>query len=191
MGEVMKCSVFIATSVDGFIARKDGAIDWLESAGNPQADMGDNADMGMTNYMASVDCMIMGRKCMEKIASFNLSPEQWPYGETPITVLSNTLTEPPRNLQGKVEMYSGDLEELVDKLERQGYHHAYIDGGTTIQNFINLALINEVTITRAPVLLGTGISLFGKTAQDIRLEEATATAFSNNFVQVTYRVSYQ
>ena len=187
----MKCSVFIATSVDGFIAKKDGSVDWLHSAGNPEADMGEQADMGFADFMASVDCMVMGRKCMEVISSMNLTPEQWPYGDTRIIVLSNTLKEAPDNMKDKVEMYSGDLNELVAKLEREGFKHGYIDGGTTIQAFINLGLIDEMTITRAPILLGEGLPLFGKTAKDIKLEQTQATAFPNDFIQEKFVVNYQ
>ena len=186
----MKCSVFIATSVDGFIAKNDGNVDWLHSAGNLEADMAGHADMGMTEYMASVDCMIMGRKCMEMISSMNLTTEQWPYGDTRIIVLSNTLKYAPDNIKDKVELYSGDLNALVSKLETEGHQHVYIDGGTTIQAFINLKLINEMTITRAPVLLGEGIALFGKTFKDIKLEQAQSIAYPNDFVQEKYTVNY-
>jgi dihydrofolate reductase len=187
----MKCSVFIATSADGFIAKPNGSVDWLHTAGNQEADMGDHADMGLTKYISSVDCMIMGRKCMDTISSMNLTPDQWFYGDMKIIVLSNTLKEAPENLKGKVEMYSGDLNELISNLENEGLKHAYIDGGTTIQAFINLQLINELTITRTPVLLGQGISLFGKTSKDIKLEQAEAIAFPNDFVQLKYKVNYQ
>ena len=186
----MKCSVFIATSVDGFIATKDGSVDWLETAGKAEVDMGDQADMGMSNYMASVDCMIMGRKTMDAIASFNLTPEQWPYGDTRIIVLSNTVKEAPGNLKGKVEMYSGDIPVLLAQLENEGFKHAYIDGGATIQSFLNLERINEMTITRAPILLGEGKPLFGKTNKRIKLEDARATAYPNDFIQVQYKVNY-
>lgn len=185
----MKCSVYIATSVDGFIAKPDGNVDWLHTAGNLEADMG-NEDMGFKSFMDSVDCMIMGRKCMEMISHMNLTPEQWFYGDMRIVVLSNTIKEAPDNLKGKVEMYSGDLNNLITSLDKEGYKHAYIDGGTTIQSFINLQLINEITITRIPVLLGEGIPLFGKTFKDIQLEKAEATAFANDFVQVKYSVNY-
>lgn len=187
----MKCSVYIATSVDGFIAKKDGSVDWLHSAGNPEAEMGDQADMGFADFIASVDCMVMGRKCMEMISSMNLTPEQWPYGDTRIIVLSNTLKEAPDNVKGKVEMYSGDLNDLIAKLGNDGFMHAYIDGGTTIQAFINLGLINEMTITRAPVLLGEGVPLFGKINRDIKLEQTQAIAFANDFIQEKFVVNYQ
>ena len=186
----MKCSVFIATSVDGFIAKKDGGVDWLHTAGNTQVDMGAQADMGFNDYISSVDCMIMGRKCMDVVSNMNLTPEQWPYGKLRIIVLSNSLKEAPTNMKGKVELYSGDLNVLVSQLESDGFKHAYIDGGTTIQGFLKLKLINEITMTKVPVLLGEGISLFGKADQDINLTEAKAIAFPNDFVQLNYKVSY-
>ncbi|WP_305419086.1 dihydrofolate reductase family protein [Photobacterium leiognathi] len=187
----MKCSVYIATSVDGFIARKNGNVDWLDAAQDPNIDMGDHADMGFADFMASVDCLIMGRKCMEMISSMNLTPEQWPYGDTRVIVLSNTIKQAPENVREHVEMYSGDIQELVTKLEREGHQHAYIDGGTTIQTFINRQLIDEISITYAPVLLGEGIPLFGRLLKDIKLEQAQSTAFANNFIQVKYSVNYQ
>jgi dihydrofolate reductase len=186
----MKCSVFIATSADGYIATEDGGVEWLESAGKNDVDMGEQSDMGFGSYIADVDCMIMGRKCMEKISSFNLTPEQWPYGDRRIIVLSNTVTVPPANLKDKVEMYSGDIPTLIDQLESEGFKHAYIDGGTTITSFINLKLINEMIITRAPVLLGEGRPLFGKTNKQINLENAQAKAYPNAFIQVQYTVNY-
>lgn len=186
----MKCSVYIATSVDGFIATKDGGVDWLHTAGNGKVITGDNADMGLNDYLSSVDCMIMGRKCMDMISSMNLTPEQWFYGDLKIIVLSNTVKEAPENLKGKVEMYSGDLLTLTSKLENEGHKHAYIDGGTTIQAFMNLKLINEITITKAPIILGEGIPLFGKTSKDIKLEEAQAVAYPNDFIQLKYKVNY-
>ena len=186
----MKCSVYIATSVDGFIAKKDGSVDWLHTAGNLDAQMGDE-DMGFNAFMDSVDCMIMGRKCMQTIANMNLTAEQWPYGDTRIIVLSNTLTDAPKNMQNKAEMYSGDLNALLAQLQRDGLQHAYIDGGVTIQAFLNLQRINEMIITRAPVLLGEGIPLFGKTSKPFKLEKAQAICFANEFVQERYTLNYE
>ena len=104
--------------------------------------------------------------------------------------MSRTVKEAPENMKGKVEMYSGDLETLIFNLKSEGYKHAYIDGGTTIQTFLHLKLINEMTITRAPILLGEGKPLFGKTCKDIKLEKAKAVAFPNDFIQVKYKVNY-
>lgn len=187
----MKCSVYIATSLDGFIATNDGGVDWLHAAGNGKELAVENADMGLNDYLASVDCMIMGRKCMQMISSMNLTSEQWFYGNLKIIVLSTTIKEAPDNLKDKVAMYSGDLLTLISNLENDGYKHAYIDGGTTIQTFLNLKLINEITITKAPILLGEGIPLFGKKVHNIKLEEAEAVAFPNDFIQLKYKVNYQ
>lgn len=187
----MKCSVFIATSVDGFIAKEDGSVDWLETAGNPDANMGDRADMGFNSFIESVDCMIMGRGTLEVLSGFDLTTEQWPYRNARVIGLSNTLTEPPDNLSDRVEMYSGDLRELVASLEKEGYLHAYVDGGKTVQSFLDLKLIDEMVLTRAPVILGGGIPLFGKTGRSTKLVNLKAEAFPNDFVQLHYKVSYQ
>jgi len=186
----MKCSVFIATSADGYIATPDGGVDWLHTAGDLKANIG-SEDMGFQAYMDSVDSMIMGRKCMEMISSFNLTPEQWPYGHTRIFVLSNTLKEAPDNLKDKVEMYSGEIPALMSQLEREGFQHVYIDGGTTITSFLNLELINEITITQIPIILGGGIPLIGKTNKHIKLEDSQATVYPNDFIQIKYNVNYR
>jgi len=186
----MKCSVFIATSTDGYIADENGSLDWLQVSGNQEADMSENPDMGFAGYVSSVDCMVMGRKCMETISSFNLTSEQWPYGDIKIYVLSNTLKTVPENLSGKAEMYAGVLSDLVCKLEQDGYKHAYIDGGSTITSFLNQQLINEITITRVPVILGGGIPLFGKLEKPVQLREASATVFPNDYIQIKYSVNY-
>lgn len=187
----MKCSVFIATSLDGYIATEEGSVNWLQEVGNQQADMSENPDMGFSNFIASIDCMIIGRKCMETISQFNLSPEEWPYGERKIYVLSKTLTEPPENLSDKVEMFSGDIQSLVSLLENSGYQHAYVDGGLTITSFINQCLIDEIIMTQAPVILGRGTPLFGQIDRNIKLANAKVTAFANDFIQTKYDVSYQ
>jgi len=186
----MKCSVFIATSADGYIATSNDSVEWLETAGNKDVDLGDLADMGFNDYIASVDCMVMGRKCLEKLASFNLTPEQWPYKDIHIVALSNTLKEPPKNLSDKATIYSGDIHELITTLENSGFKHAYIDGGATITSFLNDKLIDEMTITQAPVLLGAGKPLFGHLRNEIKLTNSKSTAFPNDFIQVRYDVDY-
>jgi len=128
---------------------------------------------------------------MEVLSSFNLSEEQWPYGDTKIIVLSKTIDEAPKNMKDRVQMYSKSIPELISTLEKEGYEHAYIDGGTTITAFLNLELINEMTLTLAPVLLGSGIPLFGKLSKQINMENAQVTAFPNDFVELKYEVKYK
>lgn len=185
----MKCSVYIATSADGYIATPDGNVDWLHTCGDLEVDMGAE-DMGFQAFMESVDCMIMGRKCMDMISSMNLTPEQWPYGDMRIIVLSNSVKRPPENLLGKVEMYSGGINDLILKLESGNHKHVYVDGGSTITSFLNLKLIDQMIITNAPILLGEGIPLFGKLNQQIKLKNAESVAYKNDFIQNKYNVSY-
>nr|AEA07651.1 putative dihydrofolate reductase [uncultured bacterium] len=187
---MLKCSAYIAASVDGYIATHEGGVEWLESAGNPE--MGDRepvGDGGFSAYMASVDCMVIGRKCMEKIASFNLSPEQWPYGDIPIYVLSKTVRYAPESLRNRVSMFSGDIPALLGRLTSDGYKHAYVDGGATITSFIQFGLLDEICVTQVPILLGDGLPLFGKIGRQIKLENAEATVFSNDFIQWKYCIS--
>ena len=192
----MKCSMFIAPSVDGFIAKEDGGVDWLETVGDSVSKIDEKSELmkyfndSFKNYMKSIDCMIMGRKLMEVLSSFNLSPEQWPYGDIRIIAISDTLNKVPKNLSKYVEMYSGSIPTLISKLEKQGYKKAYIDGGITITSFFNLGLINEITLTLAPILLGRGIPLFGNFSKQIKLTDAKATAFPNNFIELKYKVKY-
>jgi dihydrofolate reductase len=188
----LKCSAFIAISTDGYIATPDGGVEWLETAGNDEAgDREQFGDGGFRAYISSVDCIVMGRKCMEKISSFNLSPEQWPYGDLPILALSKSVVEAPDNLKGKVDIYSGEIPALLETLSSNGYHHAYVDGGATITSFINHRLLDEMTITQAPILLGDGFPLFGKVIDGVGLSEARATAFSNDFIQWKYQLNYK
>lgn len=186
----MKFSIFIATSADGYIATQEGGVEWLHASGNQDADMSANPDMGFNEFIASVDCMIMGRKCLETLSGFNLTEEQWPYGKIKIYALSNSMKVAPENVRDKVDIYSGDILTLTKQLERDGYKHAYIDGGMTITSFLNRKLINEMIITKAPVILGSGIALFGKINEPIKLQEAKVTSFPNDYVQVQYSVNY-
>lgn len=162
----------------------------MHSADNAEADMSAKPDMGFNDYINSLDCMIMGRKSMDIISSFNLTGEQWPYGDIKIYALSHSIAQPPENLVGRVEMYDGDINTLIDKLSAQGLKHAYIDGGKTICSFINLQLINEMIITRAPVFLGEGIPLFSGLTNNVKLEKASSETFPNDFIQVAYQVKY-
>lgn len=177
----MKASVFIATSLDGYIARRDGSIDWLTAAGG---ETNDSEDFGYEAFFDTVDCMVMGRNSMEKVLTF----PTWPYEGKRVIVLSNTLKEVPEAVFGKIELHAGSLRELVTKLEGEGCKRAYVDGGKTIQSFINERLLTDLTITRIPVLLGEGLPLFGKTPADVMLTHVETISYPNGFVKSTYEV---
>jgi dihydrofolate reductase len=154
-------SIFIATSIDGYIADSNGNIDWLHSIPNPTHD-----DMGYDSFIKTVDAIIMGRTTFETVCSFDIA---WPYS-IPVFVLSNSLTEIPKAYKGKAYLAQGPLNEILAEIHGQGFHKLYIDGGKTIQSFLQEDLIDEMTITTIPILLGSGFSLFGELSKPLRFE---------------------
>ncbi len=173
----MKASVFIATSLDGFIARQDGGLDWLP---------GDNVEPhGYDEFMASVDTVVIGRKTFETVLSFG----GWAYGTKPVVVLSRSLKELKLPPGAVCDLMAGSPQEVVDELSRKGMSHLYIDGGVTIQGFLAAGLIQRLTITRIPVLLGSGIPLFGPLDRDIRFEHVATRSFASGMVQSEYVVT--
>ncbi|MBX2999868.1 MAG: dihydrofolate reductase [Caldilineaceae bacterium] len=176
----MKTTVYIATSLDGFIARENGDLDWLP--GIEDAETGE--DYGYKAFMDSVDVLVMGRNTYEIVSSF----DPWPYGDKRVIVLSRTLTQIPEKAPKTVELRSSSPVELVNELREAGVGHAYIDGGKVIQSFLNAGLIQEMIITRIPVLIGSGIPLFGPLAQDVALQHVETLSYANGLVQSKYRV---
>jgi dihydrofolate reductase len=173
----VKASVYVAASLDGFIAREDGAIDWLPG-------MSAGEDYGYGRFMRSVDALVMGRKTYETALGFG----PWPYGSKPVVVLSGSgLTIRPE-LAGSVEVMSGPPAQVMRRLEGRGARHVYVDGGRTIQGFLAAGLIQEIIISRIPVLIGRGIPLFGPHVGDIKLRHVETHAYADGPVQSTYEV---
>ena len=171
----MKASVFVGTSLDGFIARVDGAFDFLPAGGGEPH--------GYEEFMASVDALVIGRKTYEVV----LSMGGWHYGKKPVFVLSSKdLVPSPAG--AVVERMSGDPSEIVSQLAARGFEHAYVDGGQTIQEFLRAGLVSRLIITRVPVLIGTGISLFGPLSTDITLKHIATRYFASGLVQSEYEV---
>lgn len=175
-------SVYIATSLDGFIARSDGDLDWLLSAATS------DDDHGYAAYMAGIDTLVMGRNTFEKVLTFG----EWPYPDTRVVVLSRTLSveDIPVALRSGVSLHAGPVEALVQSLVEAGAKGVYVDGGQVIQAFLAAGLLNELTITRIPILIGQGISLFADAGRDIVLEHLRTRAFDSGFVQSTYRITF-
>jgi dihydrofolate reductase len=171
--------VFIATSVDGFIARPDGDIAWLENAAIA------SENHGFAQFMDSVDGLVMGRSTFEKVLAF----ESWPY-QKPVVVLSKSLLldRVPPQLLGKVQISTDVPEALMESLHRRGWKRVYVDGGQLIQSFLAAGLIEDLIITRIPILLGSGRPLFGPLPNDVRLDHVETTAFPSGLVQSKYRV---
>jgi dihydrofolate reductase len=177
-----KCSVYIAASLDGYIARKDGDIEWLH---RPEYSKSELKGLSFAEFISSVDALVMGRKTFEKVLSF----ADWPYAELPVVVLTTGELAIPDQLQGKVTAMGGDPGEVVASLEKQGKEHLYIDGGKTIQGFLQAGLIHEITLTMIPILLGEGIPLFGSLTGDLPLHLVDASSSPNGFVQLRYEVA--
>lgn len=177
------CAVFIATSLDGFIARADGSIDWLNDA-NARIPAGE--DCGYAAFMANIDALVMGWNTFEQVLSF----DEWPYGELPIVVLTRRIRtrELPPRVPATVTLSADDPATLVVRMAEMGLHRLYVDGGLTIQRFLSAGLIDELTITTIPVLVGNGKTLFGTLSKDVPLELVSTRSYDFGFVQSRYRV---
>jgi dihydrofolate reductase len=171
----MKASVFIATSLDGFIARTDGGLDWLPvNGGEPH---------GYDEFIATIDALVIGRRTFETVLTF----DAWPYGEKPVFVLSTDALA-PAPAAAVVERMSGAPVDITRQLEARGIEHVYVDGGVTIQRFLQAGLIQRLVITRLPIILGAGIPLFGPVGRDIALRHV-ATRVYPSFVQSEYVIA--
>lgn len=178
----VKCSVYIAASVDGFIARSDGGIDWLH---RPEYSASNMECLPYDEFISTVDAIVMGRHTFEVVLAFG----DWPYEGLPVVVLSSRTLEIPPALRGKAWVDSGEPAQVVARLGVAGKRHLYIDGGVTIQRFLRANLIDEIIITRIPILLGGGVPLFGSIGAEIPLRLVFALSSPNGFVQVRYNVN--
>jgi len=168
--------VYIATSLDGFIASSDGSLDWLDEIPNP-----DRSDYGYAEFMSGIDAIVMGRKTFEKVLTFGV----WPY-DKPVYVLSKSKICIPKELEKKVEVVNENPKKLVAQLKERGHQNLYIDGGITIQSFLAEDLIDEMTITRIPVLLGNGIPLFGNLFQRLYFNHERTEVLNEIMVKSHY-----
>jgi dihydrofolate reductase len=169
--------IYIAVSLDGFIATSNGGLDWLNEIPNPE-----QSDFGFDEFMNKIDAIVMGRKTFEKVLTFN----DWVYNK-PVFVLSNTIKEIPENLKEKVEIINGEIHSIIKKLKEQGYNNLYIDGGKTIQSFLNENLIDNLILTHVSILLGNGIPLFGNLSNNIKYEHIKTEVLNKDLVKSTYK----
>ena len=167
-------SVFIATSLDGYIADRQGGIDWLHSIPNPE-----QLDMGYTEFMCQTDALVMGRNTFETVCAFDMD---WPY-QKPVFVLSNSLEKIPEKFLGKAQLIKGKTNEILQEIHNLGYQKLYIDGGTTIQGFLKEDLIDEMIITIIPILLGGGIPLFSEFPKKLQFECVDSKIYLDAVVQ--------
>lgn len=170
--------VFIATSLDGYIARPDGDIGWLLQRDDP------DEDHGYADFIADKDAIVMGRGSYETVLGF----DPWPY-DRPVLVLSKQLagTPVPESLRGKVRFSDAGPAETMAELARQGLRRVYVDGGQLVQSFIRAGLVEDMVITTVPVLIGAGRPLFGALPHDLDLVLVASRSFPSGLVQSTYR----
>lgn len=172
--------VYIATSIDGYIARPDGGLDWLGSPGDaPDGEI----QASWAEFLGSIDHMVMGRKTFEKVLQFGA----WPYEGVQVTVLSKTMDCIPEPLIDKADVSTLEPTALLDQLGARNRRRIYVDGGQVIQGFLRADLIDELILTTIPVLLGAGIPLFGKLEDDLRWEHTGTRTFHRGLVQTSYR----
>jgi dihydrofolate reductase len=172
----MKLSVFCGVSVDGFLARTNHALDFL--------DAGEQEPHGFEEFYDTVDVIVIGRKTFDVVLTFG----KWFYGKKQVVVLSTRTLDFSSIKEGVIEQMSGDPAGIVAQLRARGFRHAYIDGGVTIQRFLAAGLVHQLTITRVPVLIGTGISLFGPLPHDVSLRHVTTKSYNNGLVQSQYDI---
>jgi len=178
--DVPECSVFVGVSLDGFIARPNGDLDWLMGDGG-----GDSAEYGYDEFIAGIDAIVMGRNTFEKVVMF----DKWYYGNKRVVVLSHHSLDlaGARARGGVVEQMQGSPAEIVSKLASSGAGRLYVDGGLTIQEFLRAGLIRRLVISRLPVLIGEGIPLFGSLAHDIHLSHIATRTYPGGMVQSEYK----
>ena len=171
-------SVFIATSLDGYIADQNGGLEWLDAIPFPEG-----MDMGYQAFYNSIDALVMGRITFETVCGFDVP---WPY-EKPVFVLSNSLDEVPETYRDKAEVIAGEPEEVLRMLHEKGYYRLYIDGGATIQRFLKADRIDRMIITTMPVLLGGGPRLFGTVPNSLKWKCEHSEVFLQDIIQTHYR----
>lgn len=171
----MIASVFVGISVDGFLARTGGELDFLPAEPEPH---------GFTEFYQSIDTVVIGRRTFE----FVLSVSDWFYGKKRVIVLSSQGIDMSSSHGKRVEHMAGDPAEIVARLAASGSQALYVDGGVTIQRFLRAGVIQRLILTRVPVLIGQGIPLFGSLPRDIPLRHVATRSYDSGLVQTEYQV---
>ncbi len=172
----MKAFVYIGTSLDGFIARTNGDIEWLVQYAN------DEAIQAYEEFISKIDAVVIGRGTFDKVLTF----PSWPY-EKKVFVLSNTLKKLPATVENKAILLSLSPADTLKKLSQEGHTNVYVDGGLVIQNFLKADLIDELIISKVPIIIGSGIPLFADVKQDLLFRHVKTEVQSNELVRSYYK----
>jgi dihydrofolate reductase len=180
-----RVTIHMAASLDGFIARKDGSVDWLETSDEFAG--GESLDPGFVEaFLRTIDCYVMGSRTYETALRFEAKGLGWPYGDTPTFVLTHR--EVPRTRE-TVEFYSGDLAQLVNGRLRPRFRAIWFVGGAVVSGeCLRLGLADELRYSILPVLIGDGIRFFDKLDRDVALHLAEAKAYKSGMVELRYEV---
>ena len=171
-----KISIYIAMSIDGYIARKDGGLDWLE-----YGHIGDE-DYGFKKFINGIDALVLGRNTYEVVSSF----EKWPYEGKRVIVLSNTLNE----VRKEAELFSGQLSHLTSMLHSEDIKHVWVDGGITVSKFLEAGLVDDITISVISVVLGSGIPLFSIMDKEHKCRLLSTQSYPSGLVQLKYEIAH-
>jgi dihydrofolate reductase len=172
----VKASVFVGTSLDGFIARPNGEFDFLSPSGD--------VPHGYDEFIATVDAIVMGRNTFGTVNGM----AEWPYGNKLVIVLT-TRPLPSESRRETIELMEGTPHQITERLAARGIEHIYVDGGITVQRFLNAGLIDRLIVSRVPVIIGAGIPLFGPTDHDIALEHIATRTHATGLVQSEYALA--
>lgn len=172
--------VYVAASLDGYIARPDGTIDWLDVSGPEEAERNMSDFVELLN---DVDCLVMGRKTFDTVKQFT----PWPYGALPVIVLSTSISEVPWIEGANIRIQSGHPADLLRELESEGLARVYIDGGETIHGFLRAGLVDRMTVATVPILLGSGRPLFPAMGLELKFQLESSVSLKSGIVKSTYR----
>src|SRR6516162_1760831 len=183
-----RVTIHMAASLDGFIARKDGRVDWMETS--DEFVSGDTMDPGFVEaFLKSIDCYVMGSRTYETALGFEAKGLGWAYGGKPTFVLTN------RNLprtRDTIEFYSGDLAQFVNERLRPKFRTIwFVGGGVVCGECLRLGLADEIRYSILPILIGDGISFFERLDRDIALHLAEVKAYKSGMVELFYEVRGQ
>ena len=172
-------TLHMVSSLDGFIAKKDNSVSWLDSGSVYEAGVSISEEEAAT-FVKAIDCYVLGSRTYEHALELG-----WPYGDTPAVVVTGRKLPPTRK---SVEFYSGDLKTLVEVQLAQRYRNIWLVGGAMLsQRFLSLGLVDEIKLTIAPVLLGEGLRLFGGSLTEERWNLKNVVAYENGFVELSYQ----
>lgn len=169
-----KVSIYIASSIDGYIAREDGNLDWLQ-----YGHKGDE-DYGFKEFISSIDVVVMGRNTYEAVDGF----DEWAYKDKRVIVLSNSLN----TVRKEAELFSGELTELLSQLDTENIKHIWVDGGITVSRFLEAGLVDEITISIVAMVLGSGIPLFSTMSREHKCRPISTQTYPSGLVQIKYEI---